>query len=129
MLGQRAAIDQVHTEGGVSEVHTYDTEGCVLEEGREGDNQISDCHMLISSTLSLSPLSLSSPSLNLQVIKLMDHMPFFLETKFDGDRMQLHKQGNQYRYFSRRCTIVSVSEFLSQPPFGKKSKAVRENLE
>lgn len=36
-----------------------------------------------------------------QVTKLMDHQPFYIETKFDGDRMQLHRQGNQYRYFSR----------------------------
>ena len=53
----------------------------------------------------------------------MDHMPFFLETKFDGDRMQLHKQGNQYRYFSRRCTIVSFCFKFFSHSFGKKSKA------
>ena len=37
-----------------------------------------------------------------QVEKLMDHKPFFVETKFDGDRMQLHKDGDKYMYFSRR---------------------------
>lgn len=36
----------------------------------------------------------------------MDHQSFFIETKFDGDRMQLHKQGNQYRYYSRRYTEI-----------------------
>lgn len=41
-------------------------------------------------------------TLMLQVMKLMEHQQFYIETKFDGDRMQLHKQGNQYRYFSRR---------------------------
>ena len=38
----------------------------------------------------------------MQVVKLMEHQQFYIETKFDGDRMQLHKQGNQYRFFSRR---------------------------
>ncbi|XP_065897200.1 DNA ligase 4-like isoform X2 [Dysidea avara] len=36
-----------------------------------------------------------------QVVKLMDNDAFFIETKFDGDRMQLHKKGCQYKYFSR----------------------------
>ena len=35
----------------------------------------------------------------------MEHQQFYIETKFDGDRMQLHKQGNQYRYFSRRWAV------------------------
>ncbi|XP_033127857.1 DNA ligase 4-like isoform X2 [Anneissia japonica] len=37
-----------------------------------------------------------------QVEKLMDHKPFFIETKVDGERMQLHKDGDKYKYFSRR---------------------------
>ncbi len=32
----------------------------------------------------------------------MDHQPFYIETKFDGERIQLHKQDNRYMYFSRR---------------------------
>jgi DNA ligase-4 len=31
----------------------------------------------------------------------MDHQWFYIETKFDGDRMQLHKNGNKYMFFSR----------------------------
>ena len=37
-----------------------------------------------------------------QVPKLMEHSWFYIETKFDGDRMQMHKNGNQYHFFSRR---------------------------
>lgn len=37
-----------------------------------------------------------------QVPKLMEQSWFYIETKFDGDRMQMHKNGNQYRFFSRR---------------------------
>eukprot|EP00731_Ephydatia_muelleri_P008231 Em0004g569a len=50
-----------------------------------------------------------------QVLRLMEHQPFFIQTKYDGDRMQLHKQGNQYRYFSRRHLHSSHSpNFLQQ---------------
>ncbi|ELU10753.1 hypothetical protein CAPTEDRAFT_17890 [Capitella teleta] len=31
----------------------------------------------------------------------MNNKSFFLETKFDGERMQLHKKGDEYKYFSR----------------------------
>ena len=37
-----------------------------------------------------------------QVVKLMDNQSFFIENKFDGERIQLHKQHGQYRYYSRR---------------------------
>ena len=36
-----------------------------------------------------------------QAVKLADGQAFYVETKFDGDRMQMHKHGNVYRYFSR----------------------------
>ena len=45
-------------------------------------------------------------------MKLMDHQMFLIETKFDGERMQLHKQGNQYRYFSRRW-----EQLIADPPY------------
>lgn len=35
------------------------------------------------------------------VEKLMQHKEFIIETKIDGERMQLHKNGDEYRYFSR----------------------------
>ena len=43
----------------------------------------------------------------------MEHQQFYIETKFDGDRMQLHKQGNQYRYFSRRWVIWLIASSSS----------------
>ena len=46
----------------------------------------------------------------IQVMKLMDNGPFYLETKFDGDRIQLHRQGNSYRYFSRRYVCSSPNK-------------------
>ena len=43
----------------------------------------------------------------------MEHQPFYIETKFDGERIQLHKQNNQYKYFSRRwvekCDLCMTS--------------------
>lgn len=37
-----------------------------------------------------------------QVEKLMDGKPYIIETKFDGERILLHKQEGEYKYFSRR---------------------------
>ena len=31
----------------------------------------------------------------------MDNKSFFIETKFDGERMQLHRKDSEYKYFSR----------------------------
>ncbi|XP_042871458.1 DNA ligase 4-like [Penaeus japonicus] len=31
----------------------------------------------------------------------MDHKTYYAETKFDGERSQIHKKGNAYKYFSR----------------------------
>ena len=39
---------------------------------------------------------------HLQVEKLMNNEPFYIETKVDGERMQLHKEKNAFMYFSRR---------------------------
>ncbi|KAI6661708.1 DNA ligase 4-like [Oopsacas minuta] len=36
-----------------------------------------------------------------QAVKLTEGQMFYVETKFDGDRMQLHKDGTDYKYFSR----------------------------
>lgn len=36
-----------------------------------------------------------------QVENLMYNKPFITETKYDGERLQLHKDGNSYMYFSR----------------------------
>lgn len=36
-----------------------------------------------------------------QVEKLMDGKPYIIETKFDGERILLHKQEGEYKYFSR----------------------------
>eukprot|EP00118_Oscarella_pearsei_P008725 m.46483 g.46483 ORF g.46483 m.46483 type:complete len:987 (+) comp33697_c0_seq3:313-3273(+) len=46
------------------------------------------------------PMLASRASIS-HVEKLMDHKEFFIETKYDGDRMQLHKEGDKYLYFSR----------------------------
>lgn len=35
------------------------------------------------------------------VERQLDKQPFFAETKFDGERMQVHKDGSQYRFFTR----------------------------
>ncbi|GFR84311.1 DNA ligase [Elysia marginata] len=36
-----------------------------------------------------------------KVEKLMDNKTYFIETKYDGERVLLHKKGGDYKYFSR----------------------------
>ncbi|XP_041473446.1 DNA ligase 4-like isoform X2 [Lytechinus variegatus] len=44
-----------------------------------------------------------------QVERIMEHKSFLIETKLDGERMQLHKEGDKYMYFSRRSHDYSGS--------------------
>lgn len=40
---------------------------------------------------------------------------FFIETKFDGERMLLHKQKGEYKYFSRRLVKkINTPFFFNQ---------------
>ncbi|KAG5455422.1 MAG: DNA ligase N terminus-domain-containing protein, partial [Olpidium bornovanus] len=41
------------------------------------------------------------------VLRDMNHHPFWIERKLDGERAQLHKKGNEYRYWSRYDTSSS----------------------
>lgn len=36
-----------------------------------------------------------------QIERQMNHQSFYIETKLDGERMQMHKDGDVYKYFSR----------------------------
>ncbi|KAF8982790.1 DNA ligase (ATP) [Entomortierella lignicola] len=38
------------------------------------------------------------------VVESMGNMPFWIETKLDGERVQVHKDGEKYRYWSRNST-------------------------
>ncbi|KAB7499844.1 DNA ligase 4 [Armadillidium nasatum] len=44
----------------------------------------------------------------------MKHKTFFVEVKYDGERSQIHKKGNQYKYFSRNGFDFS-SNFGTSP--------------
>lgn len=69
------------------------------------------CRQLHDPSVSLSDVSITlfsgfKPMLaavaNMKNIeKLMHNQGFYLETKLDGERMQLHKDGDVYKYFSR----------------------------
>ncbi|KAI9356237.1 ATP dependent DNA ligase domain-containing protein [Zopfochytrium polystomum] len=47
-------------------------------------------------------LSKSAKSIS-SIERLMKHKVFWIETKLDGERMQLHKERNSYRWFSRNA--------------------------
>ncbi|KAG0270645.1 DNA ligase (ATP) [Linnemannia exigua] len=38
------------------------------------------------------------------VVVSMENQPFWIETKIDGERVQIHKDGENYRYWSRNST-------------------------
>lgn len=69
------------------------------------------CRQLHDPSVSLSDVSISlfsafKPMLaaiaNIQQIeKQMNHQSFYIETKLDGERIQMHKDGDVYKYFSR----------------------------
>jgi len=42
----------------------------------------------------------------LQIELLLKNRPFFVEVKYDGERMQLHKRDGEFRYFSRRSGML-----------------------
>ena len=35
------------------------------------------------------------------VVKAMKDKDFYIETKYDGERMQLHKEGSKFKFYSR----------------------------
>lgn len=71
------------------------------------------CQQLHNPAVSLSEVSIGlfsafKPMLaavaNIRNIeKQMGNSPFFIETKLDGERIQLHKDGDVYKYFSRNA--------------------------
>ncbi|KAM4794698.1 DNA ligase 4 [Rhinophrynus dorsalis] len=67
--------------------------------------QLHDPNVCLSD-VSISLFSAFKPMLaaiaNIQNIeKQMNHQSFYIETKLDGERMQMHKDGDVYKYFSR----------------------------
>lgn len=71
------------------------------------------CQQLRDPSISLSDVSIGlfsafKPMLaavaNIRAVeKQMGNSPFFIETKLDGERIQLHKDGDVYKYFSRNA--------------------------
>ncbi|XP_066493661.1 DNA ligase 4 [Tiliqua scincoides] len=69
------------------------------------------CRQLHNPSVSLSDVSITlfsafKPMLAAiadvqQIEKQMNHQSFYIETKLDGERMQMHKDGDVYKYFSR----------------------------
>ncbi|XP_054830436.1 DNA ligase 4 [Eublepharis macularius] len=69
------------------------------------------CKQLHDPSVSLSDVSISlfsafKPMLAAiadiqQIEKQMNHQSFYIETKLDGERIQMHKDGDVYKYFSR----------------------------
>ncbi|XP_053735397.1 DNA ligase 4 [Synchiropus splendidus] len=82
------------------------------------------CRQLHNPSVSLSDVSIGlfsafKPMLaavaNIRnVEKQMGNSPFYIETKLDGERIQLHKDGDVYKYFSRN-TFQYTQQFGGSP--------------
>jgi len=50
-----------------------------------------------------------------ETVREMSGSEFFIEEKLDGERMQLHKRGNEYLYFSRSVIfhfqVIALNQF------------------
>ena len=51
-----------------------------------------------------------------EVEKIMNNQDFYIETKIDGERMQVHKNGDEFSYFSRNC-IEYTGNFIDKQVF------------
>lgn len=49
-----------------------------------------------------------------EVEKLMHNTDFIIETKIDGERMQMHKRGEEFRFFSRNSNDYSENFGVSK---------------
>jgi ATP-dependent DNA ligase len=71
-----------------------------------------------------APMLCKRPTGNIeQSVKEMEGHTFFLEEKLDGERIQLHKRGNEYFYCSR--SVLSLIEAPSSEPVQGKERITR----
>jgi DNA ligase 4 len=70
-----------------------------------------------------APMLCKRPTRRLEdSIKEMEGSTFFIEEKLDGERMQLHKRGNEYFYSSRFLESHCLGVFLSYKRNTQKGK-------
>ncbi|XP_065310900.1 DNA ligase 4 [Dermacentor albipictus] len=62
------------------------------------------------------------------VERLLNHEPFFAETKFDGERLQVHKDGSEFRYFTRRSHDYS-SDFGANADEGSLTQYIAKSFQ
>jgi DNA ligase-4 len=71
-----------------------------------------------------APMLCKRPTRNIeQSVKDMEGRTFFLEEKLDGERIQLHKRGNEYFYCSR--SVLCHTEASSSEPVQGKERTTR----
>ena len=64
------------------------------------------------------------PTANIEEsVKDMEGRTFFIEEKLDGERIQLHKRGNEYLYCSR--LVLRLIEVLSFETVPGKERTIR----
>jgi DNA ligase 4 len=56
------------------------------------------------------------------VCKLMQKQSFWIQEKLDGERMQLHKDGDNFKWFSRNA--VEYTDIYGSSPSGGLAKSI-----
>ena len=73
-----------------------------------------------------APMLCKRPTGNIEEsVKDMQGHTFFLEEKLDGERIQLHKRGNEYFYCSRFVYVLLKHHYLS---LGKERKGLHVSI-
>ncbi|XP_043927269.1 DNA ligase 4 [Protopterus annectens] len=97
-LSQQTILNKFHHDA--VELHNVTTD---LEKVcRElHDPNVSLSNVSISLFLAFKPMLAAIANIK-SIEKQMNNQSFYIETKLDGERMQLHKDGDVYKYFSRK---------------------------
>eukprot|EP00179_Madagascaria_erythrocladioides_P022031 CAMPEP_0198329464 /NCGR_PEP_ID=MMETSP1450-20131203/16207_1 /TAXON_ID=753684 ORGANISM="Madagascaria erythrocladiodes, Strain CCMP3234" /NCGR_SAMPLE_ID=MMETSP1450 /ASSEMBLY_ACC=CAM_ASM_001115 /LENGTH=142 /DNA_ID=CAMNT_0044033685 /DNA_START=12 /DNA_END=436 /DNA_ORIENTATION=+ len=61
------------------------------------------------------------------IVAAMHHEPFVIETKYDGERVQVHKRGDDVRLFSRKSKEVTAT-YQSLVPLLRRNILAREAI-
>ena len=76
----------------------------VCHELYDPDHRLPDAEKDISVFSCFQPQLAAFKKENLsEVVKRMNGKPFYIEEKLDGERIQLHKKGDEFKYWSRKA--------------------------
>nr|XP_026689652.1 DNA ligase 4 isoform X2 [Ciona intestinalis] len=96
-MGQKVILEEIHPDA--EEVFNVTSSlKQVCERLNDPDVRLADTEIQLFQPF--RPMLALNANIT-EVEKLLGNQPFKIEIKYDGERSQLHKEGNRYKYFSR----------------------------